>query len=151
MHTHIDYIGRTTWVLALIVVILLCIGAILISFVFVHSVIIKKDYKKEPKGSLKRELLFLVPIVVIGLLFFAIENQNQGGILRLDTVQHLQEQIQVFIGLEMGTLQVQEEEAARSLGKHLDLFTDRRQMHAAQRTRQGDFYIVAMVFDLNVN
>lgn len=73
MHTHIDYIGRTTWVLALIVVILLCIGAILISFVFVHSVIIKKDYKKEPKGSLKRELLFLVPIVVIGLLFFAVK------------------------------------------------------------------------------
>ena len=90
-------------------------------------------------------------LVEIGLLFFAIENQNQGGILRLDTVQYLQEQIQVFIGLEMGTLQVQEEEAARSLGKHLDLFTDRRQMHAAQRTRQGDFYIVAMVFDLNVN
>ena len=72
MHTHIDYIGRTTWVLALLVVILLCIGAILISVVFVHSVIIKKNYKKEPKGSLKRELLFLVPIVVIGLIFFAV-------------------------------------------------------------------------------
>ena len=72
MHTHIDYIGRTTWVLALIVVILLCVGAILISFLFVHSVIINKTYKKEPKGSLKRGLLFLVPIVVIGLLFFAV-------------------------------------------------------------------------------
>ena len=50
MHTHIDYIGRTTWVLALLVVILLCIGAILISVVFVHSVIIKKNYKKNRRA-----------------------------------------------------------------------------------------------------
>jgi hypothetical protein len=93
----------------------------------------------------------ILVLVEIGFLFFAVEYQDQRGILCLDPIQDLQEQVQIFIGLEMGTLQVQEKETAGPFGKHLYFFTDRRQVDAAQGTRQGYLHIVTMVFDLNVN
>ena len=67
-----DPIGRTTWSFSLVAVILLVAAAVMVIAGFI-AYLVKNKGKTKPDRTLKRELIWLLPLLTIPLLYFAVK------------------------------------------------------------------------------
>lgn len=67
-----DPIGRTTWYFSLVAVILLVAAAVMVIAGFI-AYLVKNKGKTKPDRTLKRELIWLLPLLTIPLLYFAVK------------------------------------------------------------------------------